>query len=1014
MPARLIPFVVVVSCVTGAAAQSRPLVGPTQSAADVARAVAGSGHPPVRIERAELDAVRSSFSFLSQAGEANEPAPIPFPPFSPVVRGSFVNFESPLVKGLALTSDGGLLLATNTPNNTLTVIAPGVDGELPRIVAEVPVGLDPVSVGVQPGDAYAWVANMISDDISVVNLASGRVETVIPVGDEPVNILFSPAGDVAYVVLQGPAEQATVGIPDRLPYLVTIDTATRACIHTLRLPMNNPRAAVLDAGANLLLIADLHSGNQTTLAGLPVPLRFTTDPNENPQSRYSLDLVQQFSLTGAAFDGSDLGPWPDVSAEPGAPRVPRIVRSADVGGDDWQAVLDLLRLPDGTLDPAAVAQFDAEFGTTNGAEVLQRILDDVKTPLGNDVALIDVSDPRVPAVAGWLPHVGATLHGMALHPQTQRVMLTNTVPRNTVRTEPNLRGHIVDHQVVIVQNPLTPTVVATDLHAGLANFHQAVSADAGMSLASPRDIVFNGDGSRAYVAGFGPGRIGVLDGRTAEVLGRVDVGRGPRSLAYTAGQERLYVFQRTDHSIATLDVSSDAPVLLHTLYLFNPEPPEIKQGRDFIYSTNFSANQASACATCHVDAHLDHTSWDLGEPQGGMLPVPDGVQDPNTGLPLNHPTKGPMVTQSLRGLDGHNSFHWRGDKPTLQDFNGAFDKLLGGSELPDSQIDAMAAFVETIQYPPTPFANRDNSFKDPRYIDGFVTYFASCDRCHALVHDGSQRLPGDDTDRGFILTGIFAQIQEVAQLRGIHDKFQSDVLNGFGVLHDGRIEREDRPADAIPDIDSSSPMQSFFETFVAGLDPDERDALEAYFTGFQTNVMPVVGWQVAVTGPAPDAGALLAIDLMIAQSQLDPSHCDVVAHGISDTGPQGYVLIGSDEVLTPQFRSDVDTLVTLPDLLASLASGQQLIFKAVPPGSGERIGIDADQDCILNGFDSIPYGTADLNGDGKVNLADLATLLANYGAVQVPREWGDIDGDGTVGLSDLANLLAVFGTSCPA
>ena len=56
----------------------------------------------------------------------------------------------------------------------------------------------------------------------------------------------------------------------------------------------------------------------------------------------------------------------------------------------------------------------------------------------------------------------------------------------------------------------------------------------------------------------------------------------------------------------------------------------------------------------------------------------------------------------------------------------------------------------------------------------------------------------------------------------------------------------------------------------------------------------------------------------------------------------------------------------------------------------------------------------DLNGDGSVNLLDLATLLANYGtAAGATYEDGDLDGDGDVELDDLAALLAVYGTVCP-
>jgi hypothetical protein len=53
----------------------------------------------------------------------------------------------------------------------------------------------------------------------------------------------------------------------------------------------------------------------------------------------------------------------------------------------------------------------------------------------------------------------------------------------------------------------------------------------------------------------------------------------------------------------------------------------------------------------------------------------------------------------------------------------------------------------------------------------------------------------------------------------------------------------------------------------------------------------------------------------------------------------------------------------------------------------------------------------DLDGDGDVDLSDLAALLANYGmASGATCADGDWDGDGDVDLSDLAALLANYGT----
>ncbi len=59
-------------------------------------------------------------------------------------------------------------------------------------------------------------------------------------------------------------------------------------------------------------------------------------------------------------------------------------------------------------------------------------------------------------------------------------------------------------------------------------------------------------------------------------------------------------------------------------------------------------------------------------------------------------------------------------------------------------------------------------------------------------------------------------------------------------------------------------------------------------------------------------------------------------------------------------------------------------------------------------------GAGDLDGDCEVGLADLAILLASYGAIGDATYYdGDLNQNGDVDLADLAELLAVYGTTCP-
>lgn len=68
-------------------------------------------------------------------------------------------------------------------------------------------------------------------------------------------------------------------------------------------------------------------------------------------------------------------------------------------------------------------------------------------------------------------------------------------------------------------------------------------------------------------------------------------------------------------------------------------------------------------------------------------------------------------------------------------------------------------------------------------------------------------------------------------------------------------------------------------------------------------------------------------------------------------------------------------------------------------------------DLLLVPDSATPNCPGDVNGDGAVDLADLATLLSNFGGTGGAAA-GDIDGDGDIDLADLATLLANFGGTC--
>ncbi|MFQ5473479.1 MAG: S8 family serine peptidase, partial [Dehalococcoidia bacterium] len=104
----------------------------------------------------------------------------------------------------------------------------------------------------------------------------------------------------------------------------------------------------------------------------------------------------------------------------------------------------------------------------------------------------------------------------------------------------------------------------------------------------------------------------------------------------------------------------------------------------------------------------------------------------------------------------------------------------------------------------------------------------------------------------------------------------------------------------------------------------------------------------------------------------------------------------------PEWQSQSDTVQSIEILLASTAINIDLLN----PGFVGELGFGRLDIGAAVALGPPQPKIADLDGDGDVDLADLAQILVDFGAV---HSSADINADGQVGLTDLAILLLHFG-----
>jgi len=637
-------------------------------------------------------------------------------------------FQSPQVNAIALDEHKNMLLVANTTSGTLSMyragMLPGDPGK--ALWAEVRVGIDPVGVAVRPRasndePALVLVTNHISDSISVVDIGRKMVVQTLQAFDaNGVTTTDAPTG----VVFAGP-DRAFVALDDRDEILVVdFDASGHATIHPERLPIPGQAPRAMTVVGDRLLVGVFESGNQT-----------------------------EFPMCGP-LDTADTRPFlPGDPWDEGCQFYNRFIETLVVNDI---ATFDI------DLEFGAIVEFAAQNPNIGGEVIIDRDRPD------RDLLVYDVDALGAPVQV--IEGISTLLYGM--ESSGGRVWITSAHGRNDLDGLDDLENRMFENRVSYLD-------CAPD--CGPAVHRDLDQNPFGVPVPTPYGVRASANGGQLVVSVSGsdgrpglPGDPGtdipglvVLDA-DGSVLGHVPTGAIPQSVALAsdaAGDAATaYVLNTVDSTVSIVDVSDPAaPVVLDTFPVGNdPVSPEVRLGRTMFMSARASTSGNFSCESCHPNGNTDQLIWTIN-----TVESPADVPECNA-FEENCPE--PRTTMPVRGLRDTLPLHWLGnladpfenhpDQLFQPEDDGAPDCDLetdgengcarhlvnaslsgvmcdqaggcatGPSGLPgaltEAERDALAHFLMSVPYPPSPTRRPDDSLSATA-LQGVADFFTDLD-----------------------------------------------------------------------------------------------------------------------------------------------------------------------------------------------------------------------------------------------------------------------------------------------
>lgn len=545
--------------------------------------------------------------------------------------------EVPGVSFITLSADGTYLYSTTgwdlhgPPPNLFSII----DTDSFQIISSVPVGSKPQYIAVTPDGEKAYVANQLSNDVTVIELSSMEVRAIIAVGSDPEEIAITPDGKKAYVanagVTAGMSEYEfgnTVSVIDAENDLLIKHIQVGIEPRSVVMDPDGTKAYVSDGNANGLQPAEVHVIDtindvyQRSIILRESAFYTPTGIDVTPDGR-RLFVISEATGNLLAVDALE---HTVVAYKPIAPRAVKVSRNGQYvyvyspqyppSGEGRFFVIDAYSLE-------VLETIDLGIITTDhigDQRTLRIVLDsdeDTAYLAGGDGDEVIVLDLNINQIVARI-QIGAEgdsrivpARGIAITPDDRKVFVSSCISQTVSVIDTELNAVIDTIQVAFLPSEIEispdgnrvyvlqqhTTDMMTIIDAETHNTIRVVDFPAMINAAL--DFFLSSDQRYAYIVCFDPNWIMVYDleeedpGRVVKTV--IKTGLDPFNLAVTADKRFLYITNFTSDSISIVDTQTNQ--IVDSIILPRPTPTPTSTPTNTPTTTSMPTATSTATAT---------------------------------------------------------------------------------------------------------------------------------------------------------------------------------------------------------------------------------------------------------------------------------------------------------------------------------------------------------------------------------------------------------------------------------